>query len=267
MSPKCKLVVYHPVHGYAMQPQQDLKTIKRNQRERSRVQAVNKAYDTLSKVIPSTVGNRKMSKVNIIHHALDYINNLINVLEDGPISQNPPNSETLRISQCSTESDSSDTSPVTSLASKYSSYRSQAPSSSTSESSASSYRFPQTSLTSEFVASSYRFPQTLTSEISASSYRSPPSLSPISPAPSTDSGLGGDFSHLAPNNDLLAPNDDLTHAMPASDMMIGLCHDKFNHALWAFLRTSAQEELFEELANVDTSEEDVLDAIVDWQTL
>ena len=81
MAPKSKLVAYHPVHGYAIEPTQDLKTIKRNQRERIRVETVNKTYETLRRVIPAAAVHKKMSKVNIIYHALEYINQLMYLIQ------------------------------------------------------------------------------------------------------------------------------------------------------------------------------------------
>ena len=78
MAPKVGLVAYHPVHGYAMKPvEQDLRTIKRNARERNRVQTVNSTYEALRRAIPAAAVHKKMSKVNIIYHALDYIHQLM----------------------------------------------------------------------------------------------------------------------------------------------------------------------------------------------
>jgi len=82
MAPKAKLVAYHPVHGYKIKPQQDLKTIKRNERERSRVQTVNNGFETLRKHIPTAAALKKMSKVNILTEAMDYIQYLRSVLQN-----------------------------------------------------------------------------------------------------------------------------------------------------------------------------------------
>jgi hypothetical protein len=86
MPPRSKLVAIHPVHGYAIMPQQDLKTIKRNARERNRVQAVNSCFENLRRRVPSAAVYKKMSKVNIIHHALEYIHQLMQVLQGEQIS-------------------------------------------------------------------------------------------------------------------------------------------------------------------------------------
>ena len=84
-----KLVVYHPVHGYPIHPEQDLKTIKRNARERNRVETVNKSFETLRQHVPTAVQYKKMSKVNIVHYALDYINQLLYMLNTPQPSPNP----------------------------------------------------------------------------------------------------------------------------------------------------------------------------------
>jgi len=73
MGPKPKMIVLHPVHGYRIRPQEDLKTIKRNARERNRVQTVNQGFEHLRQHIPSAACDKKMSKVNILGHAVNYI--------------------------------------------------------------------------------------------------------------------------------------------------------------------------------------------------
>ena len=92
MSPRHKLIAIHPVHGYAITPQQDLKTIKRNARERNRIQAVNSCFENLRRRVPSAAVYKKMSKVNIVHHALEYIHQLMQMLQGDQIS--PPYSDT-----------------------------------------------------------------------------------------------------------------------------------------------------------------------------
>jgi len=82
MAPRTKLVAIHPIHGYAIKPQQDLKTIKRNERERNRVETVNKGFETLRLHVPTAAMVKKMSKVNIINHAMDYIQNLTQLLRE-----------------------------------------------------------------------------------------------------------------------------------------------------------------------------------------
>jgi len=81
MGPRPKLVALHPVHGYAVKPTQDLKTSKRNARERKRVETVNSGFEILRQHIPSAMAAKKMSKVNILSHAMEYISQLHAILE------------------------------------------------------------------------------------------------------------------------------------------------------------------------------------------
>ena len=67
MAPRAKLVAIHPIHGYAIKPPQDLKTIKRNERERNRVETVNRGFETLRMHVPTAAPVKKMSKVNILN--------------------------------------------------------------------------------------------------------------------------------------------------------------------------------------------------------
>ena len=80
MAPKAKLVAFHPVHGYKIKPPQDLKTIKRNERERKRVETVNKGFETLRQHVPAAAPVKKMSKVSILNEAMEYIQYLKTVL-------------------------------------------------------------------------------------------------------------------------------------------------------------------------------------------
>ena len=81
MAPRSKMVAIHPIHGYAIKPQQDLKTIKRNERERNRVETVNRGFETLRRHVPTAATVKKMSKVNILSEALDYIMQLKQMLD------------------------------------------------------------------------------------------------------------------------------------------------------------------------------------------
>jgi len=74
----------HPIHGYVIKPQEDLKTIKRNTRERNRVQTVNKGFDMLQRHVPTAAPIKKMSKVCVLQHAMEYIRNLCALLEQEP---------------------------------------------------------------------------------------------------------------------------------------------------------------------------------------
>ena len=80
MAPKSKTVL-HPVHGYKIKPTEDLKTIKRNERERNRVQTVNRGFEILRQNIPSAAPVKKMSKIHILNHAVGYIQYLHQLLQ------------------------------------------------------------------------------------------------------------------------------------------------------------------------------------------
>ena len=84
MKPRTRLVALHPVHGYAIPPPMDVKVTRRNARERNRVQSVNAGFDLLKRHIPSAAATKKMSKVNILSHAVNYIEALTSLLREAP---------------------------------------------------------------------------------------------------------------------------------------------------------------------------------------
>ncbi len=88
MKPRTKLIAIHPVHGYPIPPPQDVKVSRRNARERNRVKTVNSGFDVLKSHIPTAAQIKKMSKVNILSHAVQYIQNLQSMLNDSPDSTN-----------------------------------------------------------------------------------------------------------------------------------------------------------------------------------
>ncbi len=91
MAPRPRLVALHPVHGYAIAPPQDLKTMKRNARERNRVLTVNQSFETLRRAVPSAAAHRKLSKVNIVQQAMEYIHSLVQLLQEADMtSQDSP---------------------------------------------------------------------------------------------------------------------------------------------------------------------------------
>ena len=54
-------LVVHPVHGYMIKPPEEVKTMKRNKRERNRVESVNKGFEVLRVHLPLLHG--KVRKV------------------------------------------------------------------------------------------------------------------------------------------------------------------------------------------------------------
>ena len=89
VKPRTKLVAIHPVHGYAIPPPQDVKVSRRNARERTRVKTVNSGFEMLKRHIPSAAPVKKMSKVNILTQAVDYIESLQSLLREVPTSPVP----------------------------------------------------------------------------------------------------------------------------------------------------------------------------------
>ena len=57
-----------------------MKTIKRNERERKRVEVVNNGFEALRKHVPTAAPVKKMSKVGILNEAMEYIQYLKTVL-------------------------------------------------------------------------------------------------------------------------------------------------------------------------------------------
>ena len=66
-------IAFHPTLGYAMPPVQPAKVERRNLRERNRVKQVNCGFDYLRSHIPGAAKQKKMSKVETLRHAVEYI--------------------------------------------------------------------------------------------------------------------------------------------------------------------------------------------------
>ena len=83
MAPKSK----HIMSGYKVnQIDFDHKTIKRNQRERNRVQNLNSSFEVLRQNIPGAAPMKKMSKIQILHQAVNYIQYLHQMMEKPDVS-------------------------------------------------------------------------------------------------------------------------------------------------------------------------------------
>lgn len=72
----------HPTLGYAIPPPIAPKVARRNARERNRVKQVNCGFEILQNQIPSAAKHKKMSKVDTLRHAVDYIRHLKQLLKD-----------------------------------------------------------------------------------------------------------------------------------------------------------------------------------------
>ena len=80
-----KVLNIKPVQCY------DIKVFRRNEAERKRVKRVNNGYEILKQHIPHAAKVKNMSKVNIIMHAVEYIQLLTSLLnEDTNNNQSSP---------------------------------------------------------------------------------------------------------------------------------------------------------------------------------
>ena len=88
-------IAFHPTLGYAIPAPQPPKVARRNARERNRVKQVNQGFEMLRSHIPSAAKQKKMSKVETLRHAVEYIQNLQHMImdqEDRTKSGSPPSS-------------------------------------------------------------------------------------------------------------------------------------------------------------------------------
>ena len=82
-------MIQHPTLGYPVLPPQPAKVQRRNARERNRVKQVNSGFDHLRSHIPSAAKHKKMSKVDTLRHAVEYIESLTKMLNSSEESSNP----------------------------------------------------------------------------------------------------------------------------------------------------------------------------------
>ncbi|XP_076324213.1 achaete-scute complex protein T3-like [Tachypleus tridentatus] len=68
--------------GYVLQPCRPAAVARRNERERNRVRLVNMGFATLRQHVPNGNKNRKMSKVETLRSAVEYIKQLQELLTD-----------------------------------------------------------------------------------------------------------------------------------------------------------------------------------------
>ena len=87
---KTRGAAQHPVHGYPVAPVQDVRQSRRNARERARVSTINNGYKKLRRHIPSsnTRPHIRMSKIDILTKAIDYIGSLQEVLSNSSVNKN-----------------------------------------------------------------------------------------------------------------------------------------------------------------------------------
>lgn len=82
MVAKRKIAFQQAGKGYENPPQVQPKTVRRNARERSRVKNIDVGFDKLKMHIPTTAQQKKISRVKILSHAVDYIQHLHTLLNE-----------------------------------------------------------------------------------------------------------------------------------------------------------------------------------------
>ena len=138
-------VIYHPVLGYPIPPPVPVAVARRNARERSRVKTVNDSYQHLKNHVPGAARQKRMSKVDIIKHSIDYIQRLRRSLQDSELpasdEANHPGDLEERLTPCSGDSgyQSQSQSQSHSQSPHYNYYKHSPSSTSSSSSSSSSF--------------------------------------------------------------------------------------------------------------------------------
>ena len=81
--------IFHPTLGYAIPPPIPLPLARRNARERNRVKRVNDSYECLRAHVPAAAKAKRLAKVDIIKHTIDYIQKLQRLVSaiEGPNSE------------------------------------------------------------------------------------------------------------------------------------------------------------------------------------
>ncbi|KAK1167141.1 hypothetical protein AOXY_G11805 [Acipenser oxyrinchus oxyrinchus] len=79
---RCKRRLNFAGFGYSLPPQQPATVARRNERERNRVKLVNNGFATLREHVPNGAANKKMSKVETLRSAVEYIRALQQLLDE-----------------------------------------------------------------------------------------------------------------------------------------------------------------------------------------
>lgn len=79
---RCKRRVAFNGFGYTIPQQQPVAVARRNERERNRVKQVNMGFQTLRQHVPNGAANKKMSKVETLRSAVEYIRALQQLLDE-----------------------------------------------------------------------------------------------------------------------------------------------------------------------------------------
>lgn len=79
---RCKRRLTFNGFGYTIPQQQPVAVSRRNERERNRVKQVNMGFQTLRQHVPNGAANKKMSKVETLRSAVEYIRALQQLLDE-----------------------------------------------------------------------------------------------------------------------------------------------------------------------------------------
>ncbi|XP_029453428.1 LOW QUALITY PROTEIN: achaete-scute homolog 1 [Rhinatrema bivittatum] len=79
---RCKRRLNFAGFGYSLPQQQPAAVARRNERERNRVKLVNLGFATLREHVPNGAANKKMSKVETLRSAVEYIRALQQLLDE-----------------------------------------------------------------------------------------------------------------------------------------------------------------------------------------
>ncbi|XP_067902929.1 achaete-scute homolog 1-like [Heterodontus francisci] len=79
---RCKRRLSFTGLGYSLPQQQPAAVARRNERERNRVKLVNMGFQTLRQHVPNGAANKKMSKVETLRSAVEYIRALQQLLDE-----------------------------------------------------------------------------------------------------------------------------------------------------------------------------------------
>ncbi|XP_075886054.1 achaete-scute homolog 1a [Nelusetta ayraudi] len=79
---RCKRRLNFAGFGYTLPQQQPHAVARRNERERNRVKLVNNGFATLREHVPNGAANKKMSKVETLRSAVEYIRALQQLLDE-----------------------------------------------------------------------------------------------------------------------------------------------------------------------------------------
>ena len=260
-------IAFHPTLGYAITPTVPPKVARRNARERNRVKQVNCGFEMLRSHIPSAAKAKKMSKVDTLRHAVEYIQTMQKMLHEQHHQQQQMQlPETLHIQPPLTPTPSSRASSIPSpmtphLLQNHSHHQQQhhfiLPEVPTYPSPLTP-RTPNTPASTEFnQMSGNHFPSN-DSGYDTSSFYSASSPSIMSP------GVGGNCHQVRPSHLLQHPQ----HLVPNHHLESPISPPMFSQSnQFQVLEAAGQQFHYGDFVGIakNLEEEELLDAIAKWQ--